>query len=294
MDWFSGFDEWDLEVSPGIVLHGRSGGDGPALVLLHGHPRTHATWYGVAPLLAEAGFSVVCPDLRGYGRSAKPEPDRDHLVYCDRAMAADTASLMSMLGHERFAVAGHDRGAYAAFRTAMDFPDRVAALAVCDGIPIIEALERVNARFAAKWWHWFFLGASPHAERVINADPFAWYRFDEAAMGAENYEDAVAAVSDPRTVRGMLEDYRAGLTRDREHDATERASGRRVRAPVLVAWSRFGDMEELYKDPVAIWGSWCELPPRAAVVDSGHHMAEEAPEQVAAVLRSFLDRLRPW
>ncbi|GAA1680560.1 alpha/beta hydrolase [Glycomyces endophyticus] len=291
--WFPGFEEWDLKVTPGVVLHGRSGGAGPAVVLLHGHPRTHATWYRVAPALAAAGYFVVCPDLRGYGRSSKPEPDAEHLLYSDRAMAADVAGLMSVLGHERFAVVGHDRGAYAAFRTAMDFPDRVAALAVCDGVPILEALERADAKFAARWWHWFFYGASPHAERVITADPLAWYGFDEAAMGPENYADAVAAVADPRTVRAMLEDYRAGLTRDLENDAEDRAAGGVVQAPVLAMWSRFDDMEELYGDPAAVWAPWCALPVRAAVIDSGHHMAEEAPSQTAGALHAFLEAVRP-
>ncbi|MFB9660209.1 alpha/beta fold hydrolase [Glycomyces mayteni] len=291
--WDVSGEAWDIETEPGIALHGRSIGTGPAVVLLHGHPRTHATWHRVAPALAAAGYAVVYPDLRGYGRSSKPEPDAEHRRYCDRAMAADTAGLMSALGHERFAVVGHDRGAYVAFRTAMDFPDRVAALAVCDGVPIIEALERADARFAAKWWHWFFYGASPHAERVITADPLAWYRLDRESMGRDNYEDAAAAVTDPRTVRAMLEDYRAGLTRDREHDAADRAGGRRVRAPVLAMWSRFDDMEDLYGDPAAVWEPWCERPVRTAVIDSGHHMSEEAPDQVAAALRGFLAETAP-
>ncbi|RRS01570.1 alpha/beta fold hydrolase [Glycomyces terrestris] len=286
--WFPGFEEWDVEGQPGVVLHGRSGGSGPAVVLLHGHPRTHTTWHRVAPALAAAGFTVVCPDLRGYGRSAKPEPDAAHLRYCDRAMAADVAALMTALGHGRFAVAGHDRGAYVAFRTAMDFPDRVAALVACDGVPILEALERTDAVFASRWWHWFFFGSSPHAERVINADPLAWYRFDESSMGARNHADAVAAVSDPRTVLAMLEDYRAGLTRDPEHDAADRAAGRRVRAPVQTVWSCYDDTAALYGDPAAVWEPWCAGPVRSAVVDSGHHMAEEAPGEVAAALEAFL------
>nr|BFF25175.1 hypothetical protein GCM10025732_31400 [Glycomyces mayteni] len=112
-------------------------------------------------------------------------------------------------------------------------------------------------------------------------------------MGRDNYEDAAAAVTDPRTVRAMLEDYRAGLTRDREHDAADRAGGRRVRAPVLAMWSRFDDMEDLYGDPAAVWEPWCERPVRTAVIDSGHHMSEEAPDQVAAALRGFLAETAP-
>lgn len=175
-------------------------------MLLHGHPRTHAAWHRVAPVLAERGFTVVCPDLRGYGRSAKPDPDPEHLTYCDRGMAGDVVALMSALGHETFAITGHDRGGYVAYRAALDFPDRVSALAVCDGVPILEALERADRRFATEWWHWFFFGASPHAERVITADPLARYRPDESSMGRENHRDMVAAVTDPRTVRAMLKE----------------------------------------------------------------------------------------
>ncbi|WP_344472561.1 alpha/beta hydrolase [Glycomyces algeriensis] len=285
---FPGFDEWDVPVAPGVTLHGRSGGSGPAIVLLHGHPRTHATWHRVAPALAAAGHTVVCPDLRGYGASAKPDPDPEHVVYCDRTMAADITALMAALGHETFAVAGHDRGCYVAYRTALDAPDRVTRLAVCDGVPILEALERADARFAERWWHWFFLGASPHAQRVITDDPLAWYRPDEAGMGAENYRDMVKAVTNPLTVRAMLEDYRAGLTVDPANDAADREAGRRIAAPTTAVWSRHDDMERLYDDPAAIWRTWCEQDVRSAVIDSGHHMAEEAPEQLAEVLAACL------
>ncbi|MEU5870773.1 alpha/beta hydrolase [Glycomyces sp. NPDC047369] len=286
---FNGFDEWDLPVSPGgVTLHGRSGGSGPAVVLLHGHPRTHATWHRVAPALAALGFTVVCPDLRGYGRSAKPDPDPEHLVYSDRAMAADVAALMATLGHDTFAVAGHDRGCGVAYRVAMDFPDQVAALAVCDGVPIAEALARADAHFASRWWHWFFYGRSPHAHRVITADPLAWYRLEEFTMGAENYAYTVAAVTDPQCVLAMLEDYRAGLTADLDHARADRDAGWKVRAAVLAMWSRHDDMEDLYGDPAAVWQPWCALPVDRAVIDSGHHMAEEAPDEVVAALEGML------
>jgi haloacetate dehalogenase len=287
---FAGFREWDVEVD-GVMLHGRNGGSGPAVVLLHGHPRTHATWHRVAPLLATS-FSVVCPDLRGYGRSSKPQPDREHATYSDRAMAADITELMRRLGHERFAVVGHDRGSYVAYRCALDHPDRVAALGVLDSVPILEALERADARFAEMWPHWFFF-ASPHAERVITADPLAWYEPDLAQMGQENYDDMVAAVTDPATVRAMLEDYRASLHVDRHHDELDRAAGRTITCPTLVAWSSQDDMETLYGDPADIWRTWCSGPLVRAVVDSGHHMAEESPEQVAAIVGEFLTAHRP-
>ncbi|GIH96156.1 alpha/beta fold hydrolase [Planobispora siamensis] len=265
----------------------RYGGDGPPVLLLHGHPRTHATWHRVAPLLA-GDFTVVCPDLRGYGRSSKPETTADHEPYSKRAMARDCVALMRELGHERFAVAGHDRGCYVAQRLALDHPRAVTRLVVMEGIPIGEALARADARFAASWWHWFFLGqtAKP-AERVINADPDAWYRATAGQMGAEAYEDYRRAIHDPRTVHAMCEDYRAGLGLDREADDADRRAGRVVSCPTLFLWATRDDMEELYGDPLAIWRDWAP-DVRGAAIESGHHLAEDAPAELAAELRRFL------
>lgn len=194
---------------------------------------------------------------------------------------------MTLLGHETFAVVGHDRGSYVAYRTALDHPDRVTRLAVLDSVPIVEALERADARFAEAWWHWFFF-SSDQAERVITADPLAWYRPDPEAMGRENYQDMVAAVKDPSTVVAMLEDYRAGLHVDRALDEADRAAGRKIACPTLVAWSRHDDMGGLYGDPSLIWRTWCDHEPATAIIESGHHMAEENPEQLAEVIRAFL------
>ncbi len=262
-------------------------GEGPPLLLLHGHPRTHVTWHRVAPLLA-SDRTVVCPDLRGYGESSKPATTDDHEPYSKRAMARDCVALMRALGHERFAVAGHDRGAYAAFRTALDHPDAVTALAVLDAVPIADALDRCDARFAASWWHWFFLGqtAKP-AERVISADPDAWYTAGPEHMGDEAFADFRRAIHDPATVHAMCEDYRAGLGIDRAHDEADRAAGRRIACPTLLAWSIHDDLEDLYGDPLAIWRAWAD-DLRGARIDSGHHMAEEAPAELAGVLREFL------
>jgi haloacetate dehalogenase len=288
---FEGFSEWDVPVAAGVTLHGRSGGEGPAVALLHGHPRTHTTWHRVAPRLVDAGFTVVCPDLRGYGRSAKPEPDPGHITYSDRAMARDVVVLMETLGQESFAVVGHDRGQGVAYRSALDHPDKVRRLGVLDGIPLLESVERTDARFATAWWHWFFFAGSPHAERVINADPVSWYGLGPelaASMGQENHDDLAAAVADPRTVRAMLEDYRAGLGVDVECDRADRAAGRRIDCPVLVAWSVHDDLAELHGDPAEVWRPWVRGPISTAQVDSGHHMAEENPEQLSLVLTDFL------
>ncbi|MEV0306142.1 alpha/beta fold hydrolase [Nonomuraea fuscirosea] len=265
----------------------RHGGSGTPLLLLHGHPRTHATWHRLAPLLAP-NHTVVCPDLRGYGRSGKPPTTPDHAPYSKRAMAGDLVALMRVLGHDRFAVAGHDRGTYVAHRLAADHPGAVTHLVVMDGIPIGAALARADAKFAAAWWHWFFLGQTANpAERVINADPDAWYTATAEQMGQEAYEDYCRAIHDPGTVHAMCEDYRAGLTVDRAADDADHAAGRRISCPTLVLWSAKDDMEDLYGDPLAIWRSWADDVTGHAI-DSGHHVAEEAPEQLAESLLAFL------
>lgn len=283
---FEGFTLGHVDVGK-AVLRVRHGGSGPPVVLLHGHPRTHATWHRVAPLLAE-DHVVVCPDLRGYGESSKPPTTPDHAPYSKRAMAGDCVELMNKLGHERFAIVGHDRGCYVAYRAALDHPDRITHLAVIDGVPIGEALARCDAKFAASWWHWFFFGqTSKAAERYICADPDAWYRADAEQMGLEAYEDYRRAIHNPETVHAMMEDYRAGLGVDRALDDQDKADGRRVACPVLVLWASRDDMVDLYGDPVAIWREWA-TDVRGHEIDSGHHIAEEAPDALASELRAFL------
>jgi haloacetate dehalogenase len=282
--------EW-VETS-GARLRVRHGGGGPAVLLLHGHPRTHTTWHRVAPLLA-AGHTVVCPDLRGYGRSSKPPTDPEHTPYSKRAMAQDCAELMQQLGHERFAVVGHDRGTYVALRLALDRPGLVSHLVALDGVPIGEALERCDATFARRWFHWFFLAQPDVPERVVNADPDAWYavgvRNTPERLGQESYDDFLEAIHDPATVHAMLEDYRAGLGVDRAHDDADRAAGRSVRCPTLVVWAAHDDMEDLYGDPLAVWRPWAD-DLRGGVLDCGHHMAEEAPEELAGLIAEHLRR----
>lgn len=202
---FEGFELERVDVGE-AVLRVRYGGSGPAVMLLHGHPRTHATWHGVAPLLAEE-YTVVCPDLRGYGESSKPASTPDHEPYSKQALARDCIALMRLLGHDRFAVVGHDRGCYVAQRLALDSPEAVTHLAALDGVPIGDALARCDARFAQAWWHWFFLGQTDKlAERVISTDPDAWYGVDASVMGEEAYADLRSALHDPgraRDVRGL-------------------------------------------------------------------------------------------
>ena len=178
----------------------------------------HGTWSPRASRLAPH-HTVVCPDLRGYGESSKVEP------YTKRAMAWDIVGVMRSLGHERFAVVGHDRGAYVATRLALEHQARVERLAVLEAMPLIERLERADWRFALSWWHWWFFGQlGKPAEAFINADPDAWYTVTADQMGEQAYADLRRALRDPEVVHAMLEDYRAGLREDREHDEADRAA----------------------------------------------------------------------
>jgi haloacetate dehalogenase len=282
---FEGF-ALEMIALPEATLRVRHGGAGPPVLLLHGHPRTHATWHRVAPLLARR-HTVVCPDLRGFGQSSKPPDTPDHAGASKRAKARDCVALMRKLGFARFAIVGHDRGSYTAFRAAMDHPAAITHLGILDGVPIAEALARCDARFAEAWWHWFFFAQKDKPERAILADPDAWYGGSPEAMGREAYADYRAAIHDPATVHAMIEDYRAGLGIDRAHDQADRRAGRRLACPLLVLWSRHDDLERLYGDVLAVWRGWAREP-RGRGLDCGHHMAEEAPEELARELIAFL------
>lgn len=284
------YESFELEyVDVGqVTLRVRHGGQGPPVVLLHGHPRTHTTWHRVAARLADS-FFVVCPDLRGYGRSTLPPDAPQHAQSSKRAMASDVISLMRHLGHERFGVVGHDRGALVAFRAAMDHPDAVTHLVIMDGLPVVEHLEHLNETFVRTWWHWWFLGQTDKpAERVIDLDPSAWYSTpSRAEMGEGNYADLWAALRDPAVVHGMCEDYRAGLRIDREHEEADRAAGRRIICPVLLL-AATGDDIGIHGDPAQIWRPWVAGELRSMPIRSGHHQAEQAPGELAQALLEFL------
>nr|WP_246705279.1 alpha/beta hydrolase [Rhizobium sp. RM] len=264
----------------------RHGGSGPPVLLLHGHPRTHTTWYKVAPLMAQY-FTVVCPDLRGFGKSAHPADPHDYDAFSKRAKARDCIALMDHLGFDTFYLAGHDRGSYTAFRTAMDHPHRVTKLAILDGVPILDALERCDAQFATRWWHWFFFAQHGKPEQAILADPLRWYGGTEAAMGKENFADFCSAILDPAIVQGMLGDYRAGIHVDQFHDLEDRNAGRKLQCPLHVLWSMDDDFAELYEDVLEVWKPWSAYPVYGKGIHCGHHMAEEAPVELARELTTY-------
>ena len=284
---FDGFEVDHADLAE-VTVRFRHGGSGPPVVLLHGHPRTHTTWYAVAPRLA-ASYRVVCPDLRGYGMTTLPPDGPHHIQSSKRAMAGDVVELMRGLGHDRFAVVGHDRGALVAFRVAMDYPSAVTHLVVMDGLPVLEHLERTDANFARAWWHWWFLGQTDKpAEPFICADPEAWYRTPGPdVMGPENHADLWAALRRPEVVHGMCEDYRAGLGIDRLHDEADRATGQQVRCPTMLLEAGRDDLD-IQGDPADIWKPWLVHPLTHRVIDCGHHQAEEAPEDVSEAILAFL------
>lgn len=268
-------------------LRVRYGGEGPPLLLLHGHPQTHVCWHRVAPRLAQ-DFFVVCPDLRGYGASSKPPTTPDHEPYSKRALARDMLALMQGLGCERFAVTGHDRGAYVSYRLALDHPERVTRLAVLDIVPAGEAWRRADAQFMLRWWHWAFMAQpAPLAETLIGANPDAFYfRERRERFYPEALADYLRAVNDPATVHAMCEDYRANVGYDRAADDADREAGRRIACPLLVLWAKEDDLEDLYGDPLAVWRAWAD-DVRGRGLSCGHYLAEEAPDEVYAELHAF-------
>jgi haloacetate dehalogenase len=288
------FDGFRLEyVDVGRVrLRVRHGGSGPAVLLVHGHPRTHTTWHRVAPAIAAAGYRVVCPDLRRYGESSALADLPDHSYASKRAMAQDLVELMACLGHERFHAVGHDRGGYVVQRLALDHPHAVDRIVILGDVPILEALARCDARFAQSSWHWFFMGQpAPLAERLIAADVDAWYGLDPTLMGEENYADVARAVANPAVQHAMCEDYRAGLGVDRAADDADRNAGRKITSPLLVLWGTRDDLADLYdNDVLGVWQPWAtELSGHA--LDSAHHIAEEAPQELTHALLTFFGNI---
>ncbi len=291
--FFDGFTLGMHRVADG-ELRVRIGGEGPPLLLLHGNPQTHAMWHAVAPTLART-HTVICPDLRGYGGSFKPAPSADHAPYSKRTMARDMAELMTGLGHERFDVVSHDRGARVAHRLAIDNPARVTRLAVLDIVPTIEHFERADMSFAMGYYHWFWF-AQPHPfpEELINAAPATWFHAHTSRepkppsfFRQEALDDYLAAAHDPEMIAAMCEDYRAAATIDLEHDRISRSQGRRVECPVLVLWGANGRIGGWY-DPVALWSEYCNGPVSGRPVSSGHYLAEEAPNEVLDAVMPFL------
>lgn len=290
---FDGFAVTTLPTDRGAI-HARVGGNGPPLLLLHGYPQTHLMWHAVAPRLAER-FTVVVTDLSGYGESFRPAPAPDHAPHSKRALAQDQVEAMASLGHQRFAVAGHDRGGRVAYRMALDHPDRVSALAVLDIIPTAEVWARADAALALVYWHWGFLAQpAPLPERLIAGDRDGFFDYHLRAIGlgaaAGRYPAEVMTayrrhLDDPSAIQAICEDYRAGATVDRELDEADR--GRRITCPVLCLWGRRGALEVLYGDVLGVWRPWAP-DVTGHGIDATHFLVEDEPEATAAALEAFL------
>ncbi|MCP4328111.1 MAG: alpha/beta hydrolase [Alphaproteobacteria bacterium] len=288
---FEGFDERRIKTSD-ADLYVRLGGAGPPLLLLHGYPQTHVAWHLVAPRLME-DFTLVVPDLRGYGASRGPAPDPDHINYSKRAMAQDMVAVMESLGHRRFRVAGHDRGGRVGYRLCLDHPDRAERFAAIDIIPTLDVWDEMDADKALATYHWQFLAVPPPVpERLIGNDPafYITHLLDRwagrpNALAADAVATYIQQFHDPAVVAATCADYRAGATVDRRHDLADREAGRRIACPVLVVWGR-GYLGDKAASPAGTWRRWADHV-EEVVLDCGHFVAEEAPTQCAEALKKF-------
>lgn len=290
------FDLSDVELENGIRLRVATGGNGPPLLLLHGHPQTHVTWRKVTPDLARH-FTVVAPDLRGYGDSSKPIGGENHIAYSKREMAKDLILLMRALGHPGFAVVGHDRGGRVAHRMALDHPDTVSRIAVLDIAPTATMYAMTNKEFASRYFWWFFLiQPAPLPEKLIAADPEFFLRTHidgqtklSGATEPEIFAEYLRCYSDPATRHAICEDYRAAASIDLEHDAADAHA--RVRAPLLALWGGRSTVGNLY-DVLATWREKA-LSVTGRGLDCGHTLQEELPNRTTDELLGFLLRQEP-
>jgi haloacetate dehalogenase len=270
----------------------RSGGKGPPLLLLHGYPQTHAMWHRVAPRLAQA-FTVIMPDLRGYGRSKGPKADPHHHGYSKRAMAEDMVKVMAALGYDRFALAGHDRGGRVGYRLCLDHPDRVERFAVLDIIPTLDVWEEMDADVALNMYHWQFLAApAPVPERLIGGAPEFYIEHllerwagDRKALNPKAVAAYLTQFRRPEVIAATCEDYRAGATVDRELDQLDRDAGKKIRCPLLVIWGRRYHAS-VAGSPAEVWRKWADDVTELAL-DCGHFVAEEAPEACTDAMWAF-------
>ena len=297
---FPGFAHSDVNVSAsadvndgdGITIHCAHGGNGPPLLLIHGYPQTHAIWHKVAGRLAQ-DYSVVCPDLRGYGDSSKPVGLADHSNYSKRAMALDLVQLMQSFGYERFAVVGHDRGGRVAHRLARDHRDAVTKLCILDISPTLTMYEGTTMEFARAYYHWFFLiQPSPNPETLIGHDPTFYLRWKMGGMWNRPmthftdaaYSEYERCYRDPAAIHGSCEDYRAAATIDLDHDRAD--LDHKITCPVLALWGAEGVVNRLFA-PLDDWRA-VATDVRGKALPSGHYIPEEVPDELLAELLPFL------
>jgi haloacetate dehalogenase len=287
-DFYPGFERRRVRTS-GAEINLVTGGSGPPLLLLHGYPETHAMWRKVAPRLAQ-DFTLVIPDLRGYGDSSKPPSTPDHAAYSKRALAQDQVETMAALGHERFRVAGHDRGARVTHRLLRDHPERIERAALLDIVPTLYRFETIDQKAATGSFHWFFLiQPAPFPERMIGAEAEF---FLQKMMGLsrtpgahepEVFAEYLRCFSNPETIRATCDEYRAGAEIDLEHDRADR--GKKLAMPLLVLWGQRSGQGSGY-DMLAVWREHADNVTGEAI-NSGHFLPEEAPDDTYRALHDF-------
>ncbi len=285
------FKTAEIDVAGNKVFYRRYG-QGPAILMVHGFPRTSLMWRFLAPKLA-GNHTVVCVDLRGYGRSGIPASADDHFPYSKRAMAKELVDAMVKLGFPTFTLIGHDRGGRVAYRMALDHPKNVERLAVFDVIPILEAWSRSDARFAQTYWPWMLLSQKqPLPESYLLGAPKAVFSnpFGQGSFGTEILEEYVSTYRDPARVHAICEEYRAAATIDVEHDRADKEASKRIECPMLHLWAEGGPLDTFYaKDggPLGIWRQWA---PRVQgqAMKGGHFFPEENPDHTAALINQFL------
>ncbi|MFK8081816.1 MAG: alpha/beta fold hydrolase [Granulosicoccus sp.] len=291
---FQEFIEEKVEGDGATLFLRRAGPEGaPPIVLLHGYPQTSAMWHSVAPILARS-YQVVCPDLRGYGQSDKPKTNALHEPYSKRSMAKDIVAVMQRLGHERFLIGAHDRGARVAHRLGLDHPERIRAMVLLDIAPTREMYANTNAEFAQAYWHWFFLiQAHPLPESIIGADPESFWKlkcFNQTRGDNPFSNKAIAeyleAFSKPDTIHASCEDYRAAASIDIEHDNED--NGQKLTMPVLALWAKRGVIAKCF-NALDLWQQRAEQI-QGESLDTTHYMAEENPVDIAARMIDFFAR----
>ena len=285
------YETSQVEVS-GNTIFVRRYGKGPAILMVHGFPRTSLMWRFLAPKLAE-NHTVICVDLRAYGRSGIPASRDDHSPYSKRAMAKELVEVMNKLGFPTFTLIGHDRGGRVSYRLALDHSRSVERLAVFDVIPIFEAWSRSDARFAQTYWPWILLSQKePLPEKYLLGAPEAVFHnpFGQGSFGPEILEQYVSTYREPDRVHGICEEYRAAATIDFEHDRADKDASRRIECPMLHLWAEGGPLDTFYaKDggPLGIWRQWAPHA-QGQAMKRGHFFPEENPDDTAVLVKQFV------
>ncbi len=285
------FETSQVKVSENTIFVRRYG-KGPAILLVHGFPRTSLMWRFLAPKLAD-NHTVISVDLRAYGRSGIPVSTADHFPYSKRAMADELVNVMMELGFSSFVLIGHDRGGRVCYRLALDHPKNVERLAVFDVIPILEAWSRSDARFAQTYWPWILLSQpSPLPESYLLGAPRAVFDnpFGQGSFSPEILDEYVSTFRDPARVHGICEEYRAAASIDIEHDRVDKVASKRIECPMLHLWASGGPLDTFYEKeggPLGIWRQWAS-DVQGRPMKGGHFFPEENPDATAALVKQFL------